>query len=114
MKLDVFNSEMYIKLIEKYNLKICLDVCHVILSANSHNADYKDWLNRLIPFAGHYHLAEAIGDDDEGLQLGPGLAVDYNRMLSEEQMKVIEVWQGHFDEGYGFKQALNYLINNGD
>ena len=55
MKLDVFNSEMYIKLIEKYNLKICLDVCHVILSANSHNADYKDWLNRLIPFAGHYH-----------------------------------------------------------
>jgi hypothetical protein len=35
-------------------------------------------------------------------------------MLSEEQMKVIEVWQGHFDEGYGFKQALNYLINNGD
>ena len=41
MKLDVFNSEMYIKLIEKYNLKICLDVCHVILSANSHNADYK-------------------------------------------------------------------------
>ena len=23
MKLDVFNSEMYIKLIEKYNLKIC-------------------------------------------------------------------------------------------
>ena len=114
MKLDVFNSEMYIKLIEKYNLKICLDVCHVILSANSHNADYKDWLNRLIPFAGHYHLAEAIGDDDEGLQLGTGLAVDYNRMLSEEQMKVIEVWQGHFDEGYGFKQALNYLINNGD
>ena len=59
-------------------------------------------------------FADAIGDDDEGLQLGTGLAVDYNRMLSEEQMKVIEVWQGHFDEGYGFKQALNYLINNGD
>ena len=26
-------------------------------------------------------------------------------------MKVIEVWQGHFDEGYKFKQAVKYLLD---
>ena len=111
VKLDVFCDEQYIKMIEKYNVKICLDICHVILSANSNGANYKQWLDRLMPYSGHLHLAEAIGEDGEGLPLGTGLPVDYSQFLKSEDMKVIEVWQGHFDEGYGFKQAVQYLLD---
>tara|TARA_B100001057_G_C22865793_1_gene956436 strand:+ start:992 stop:2812 length:1821 start_codon:yes stop_codon:yes gene_type:complete len=111
MKLDVFNNENYIQMIEKYDIKICLDICHVILSANSHGADYTKWLARLMPYSGHLHVAEAVGEYGEGLALGTGLPVDYIEILKNNNMKVIEVWQGHFDEGYGFKKAVKYLLD---
>lgn len=111
VKLDVFNNEIYIQMIEKHNVKICLDLCHVVLSANSNGANYTDWLARLIPYSGHLHLADAIGEDGEGLPLGTGLPVDYVEILKNKDMKVIEVWQGHFDEGYKFKQAVKYLLD---
>ena len=111
MKLDVFNNENYIQMIEKHDIKICLDICHVILSANSHGADYNKWLARLMPYSGHLHVAEAVGEDGEGLALGTGLPIDYIEILKNKDMKVIEVWQGHFDDGYGFKQAVKYLLD---
>lgn len=111
VKLDVFNNEKYIQMIEKHNIKICLDLCHVVLSANSNGANYTDWLARLMPYSGHLHLADAIGEDGEGLPLGTGLPIDYVEILKNKDMKVIEVWQGHFDEGYKFKQAVKYLLN---
>jgi sialic acid synthase SpsE/sugar phosphate isomerase/epimerase len=111
VKLDVFNNEKYIEMIEKHNIKICLDLCHVVLSANSHGANYTDWIERLMPYSGHLHVADAIGEDGEGLPLGTGLPLDYNNILENKDMKVIEVWQGHFDEGYKFKQAVKYLLN---
>lgn len=111
VKLDIFNNETYIQMIEKHNVKICLDLCHVVLSANSNGANYTDWLARLMPYSGHLHLADAIGEDGEGLPLGTGLPVDYVEILKNKDMKVIEVWQGHFDEGYKFKQAVKYLLD---
>ena len=109
VKLDVFNNEHYIELVEKYKMEICLDICHVILSANSFNAEYTKWIDRLIPYSGHFHLAEAIGEDGEGLQLGTGLPIEYSKIINQNKMNVIEVWQGHFDDGHGFKEAINYL-----
>ena len=111
VKLDVFNNEKYIQMIEEHNIKICLDICHVVLSANSHHADYTDWIARLMPYSGHLHVAEAIGEDGEGLPLGTGLPLDYVEILGSKDMKVIEVWQGHFDDGYKFKQAVKYLLD---
>ena len=110
IKLDVFNNEKYISMIEKYNIKICLDTCHLVLSANSNGANYNQWLARLMPFSGHLPLAEAVGDDGEGMPLGTGLPVDYSKIINSKNMKVIEVWQGHFDEGQGFKKAVKYLL----
>ena len=114
VKLDVFNSEKYIQLIEKNNVKICLDICHVVLSANSNKANYIDWLDRLMPYSGHLHVAEAVGEDGEGLPLGTGLPLDYVSILRRKEMKVIEVWQAHFDEGYKFKQAVKFLLEMED
>ena len=111
VKLDVFNNEKYIEMIAKHNIKICLDLCHVVLSAKSNGANYTDWLARLMPHSGHLHVADAIGEDGEGLPLGTGLPLDYVEILKNKDMKVIEVWQGHFDEGYKFKQAVKYLLD---
>ena len=63
--------EKYIQMIEKNDIKICLDICHVILSANSNGADYNDWLARLMPYSRHLHVSEAIGEDGEGLGAPP-------------------------------------------
>lgn len=112
VKLDVFNNVKYIDLIENYNMEICLDICHVILSANSSDASYENWIERLIPYSGHFHIAEAVGVDGEGLPLGTGLPIDYSNIFNKDKMNVIEVWQGHFDKGFGFKAAINYLIKN--
>lgn len=109
VKLDVFNNEYYIDLIEKHNMEICLDICHVILSANTYKASYNKWIERLLPYSSHFHLAEAEGEDGEGLQFGTGLPIEYSKIINQNKMCVIEVWQGHFDKGHGFKEAIKYL-----
>ena len=109
IKLDVFCSEQYIEMVEQAEMLLCVDLCHVVLAANSYGKDYKKWVDRLLPYAGHLHLADAIGSDGEGLPLGQGLPLDYGAILKMEPMKVIEVWQGHFNRGQGFKQAIRYL-----
>jgi len=109
VKLDVFSSELYIEMVEKAQMQLCVDLCHVVLAANSHGQDYKEWIERLLPYAGHLHVADAVGSDGEGLPLGQGLPIDYDRILKMQPMKVIEVWQGHFNRGQGFKQAIQYL-----
>ena len=63
----------------------------------------------MLPYSEHFHLAEAIGEDGEGLPLGTGLPIEYGKVIDEDKMNVIEVWQGHFDDGHGFKEAINYL-----
>ena len=109
VELEVFNNEASIQLIEQFNMLICLDLCHVILSANSSGVDYKNWMNRLLRYSKHAHLADATGQDGEGLPFGDGEFMDYEKIFSTNQIKVIEVWQAHLNNGYGFKKAIKDL-----
>ncbi len=110
-KLDIFNSLGDINYIEEYNRKICLDICHLVLSANYYNCDPMDWYDRLKKYSSHIHIADAVGVDGEGLQLGQGQLKKYKKFLEIDAMKVLEVWQGHHNHGNGFIKAIRYLYN---
>jgi len=110
-KLDIFNSPDDIDYIEEYNRKICLDICHLVLSANYYNCDPMDWYDRLKKYSSHIHIADGVGVDGEGLQLGEGQIKKYKQFLEIDAMKVLEVWQGHHNHGNGFIKAIRYLYN---
>ncbi len=110
-KLDIFNSLEDIEYIKEYDRKLCLDICHLVLSANYYKKDPMDWFELLKYHSSHVHIADGIGVDGEGLQLGEGQLKEYKKFLEIDAMKVLEVWQGHHNHGNGFIKAIRYLYN---
>jgi len=109
VELDAFCNESYIELIEKYNIEICLDYCHLILSANAAGKKWREWEKRLIPYSRHIHIADAIGYDSEGLKFGDGVLDGYQEILRSDGLKVIETWQAHLNDGAGFIDGIKDL-----
>jgi sialic acid synthase SpsE len=112
VKVDLFSSEKDIELCLKYEIPICLDIAHLILSANYYNKNWKKWYDKLIPLCEHIHLSDAVGIDGEGVSFGKGDIHSLTEMLVHPSIKVLEIWEGHLDEGEKFSEALNYLFLN--
>ncbi len=100
---------------ETYNIKICLDTAHTIMSSNFYGLNPNLYIKKLLPFAEHIHLVDAKGDSDEGLLFGEG---DLNLKEFAKEMSQIgsfsyipEIWQGHHNKGEGFKSAIETLIH---
>lgn len=112
VKVDLFSSKEDIELCLKYEIPICLDIAHLILSANYYDKNWKDWYDKLIPLCKHIHLSDAVGVDGEGVSFGKGDIHSIGQMLAHDSIKVLEIWEGHLDEGEKFSEALNYLFLN--
>lgn len=110
--LDMFCGADDVELVQEHDMKICLDISHLILSANHDKADWRQWSEQLMPLAGHLHVADAEGVDGEGIEFGKGNLGNVNRFLQAPQRKVLEVWQGHLENGEGFDQAIRHLYAN--
>lgn len=109
---SVFNDEEDIDLVNKYQMNICLDISHYLLAANYHGFDKKKTLEKLLPLTGHVHIADSQGIDGEGLQIGEGDAENMSiisECLNIDRTKIIEIWQGHLDEGRKIIEALERL-----
>ena len=64
----------------------------------------------------HFHLSDAEGIDGEGLELGKGIINSTKILkltLKSNYTKVLEVWQGHLNNGRLYKKELNKLLNIG-
>lgn len=109
VKLNSFNSQNYVNLVNKHKLDICLDISHLVLSANYRKVCWKKWFNLLEKRTKHIHLSDAKGIFSEGLGLKEGEFTLYTEVFNLNCMKVIEVWQGHLDEGFGFKKEINKM-----
>lgn len=107
--IKLFSAEEDIDFIKKNDIKICLDIAHLIMSANSANSDWKLWLKELTPYTKHYHLSDSYGTDGEGVDFGKGDLGDPRRIISMDDVKVLEVWQGHLNQFQGFKSAVKSL-----
>lgn len=112
--LELFCKQRDVDYIVKNNARICLDISHLILSANYANVHWYDWYKALAPFTDHLHVADAQGIDGEGVKFGTGELEHLDEILDFPVRKVLEVWQGHLNEGSGFVEAIKFLKNNHD
>lgn len=103
-----------VKFCQEQKLRVCLDVAHSKLACNHYKWSFKEFIEKVGPYAAHYHVSDARGVDGEGLQIQEGeidfasLAEDINR-FSPRASLIPEIWQGHKDNGKGFWQALGRL-----
>ncbi len=108
-KLAMFCQQRDIDYIVDHEARICLDVAHLILSANYAGSNWFDWYKILANHADHLHVSDATGIEGEGVKFGSGDLYNLERILDHPKKKVLEVWQGHLDSGHGFVEAIKFL-----
>ena len=106
---EVFSSSSDIDFIKEYDIKICLDVAHLIMAANFYQEDWYSWFKRLKKNTDHIHLSDAYGINGEGVEFGKGELTNIQEIIGIDKIKVLEVWQGHLNSFSGFKEAIKYL-----
>ena len=98
----------------KFNIRMCFDVSHTMLTCNHFKLDFYDFAKRIAPFTGHLHIGDAKGLNGEGLQVGDG-EIDFPRLCNilntgcPDAYFIPEIWQGHKNNGEGFWIALEKL-----
>jgi len=98
--------------IVKYDVPICMDICHLLMGQSAFKFNAKELLNRLAPQIEHLHLADSSGFDGEGMLFGEGDEGNnevIKAALEIDCVKVIEVWQGHLNSYNGFAAALTKI-----
>jgi sialic acid synthase SpsE/sugar phosphate isomerase/epimerase/CBS domain-containing protein len=99
---------------EMTDIPICLDISHTKLACNDAGSSFYSAIEILAPYVKHLHLVDAIGSNEEGVQIGegevdwPSLSEQLNRNYSGIGF-IPEIWQGHVDDGHGFWVALERL-----
>jgi N-acetylneuraminate synthase (EC 2.5.1.56) len=96
----------------KSNRRVCVDVSHTALACEYLKVDLIESLRKVSPFGIHYHIADASGTKQEGLQIGEGdvsfLEV-FNFIERYNSYWLPEIWQGHKNRGEGFWTAFDRL-----
>ena len=98
--------------------RVCLDVSHSKLACNHFGWSFQRFLEQVLPYTAHLHLADASGVDGEGLQIGEG-EIDFYAVSAAIQTYaptaswIPEIWQGHENNGEGFWIALDRLEKSG-
>ena len=97
---------------ERTGQKICYDTSHAKLWCNYADVDLYEHAKTLRPYTEYLHVADAIGVDGEGIQIGEG-EIDFGRLMTLyedfEGPIITEIWRGHERKGRGFKQAAETL-----
>lgn len=109
--INLFSSIQDIKYLQEFDIDICLDTAHLIMAANSAESKWKDWFIELKELTGHLHLSDSYGTDGEGVEFGKGELGNPSYFLNLNNVKVLEVWQGHLNNFEGFKKAVRELRN---
>ena len=111
--LNVFNSEEDLKWLKIFSLNICLDICHFgMCIAGNFVSKYN--FEELFELTNHIHLADSVGIDGEGIQIGQGDSINryfLKRSLVSSHTKVLEVWQGHLNSYKGFHEAIKNSLD---
>lgn len=95
---------------------ITLDISHAQLYCNDDKRNLCHFVEMVLPYTRHVHIADAMGIDGEGLQIGEGM-VDWQGVLSVLSQGdfswLPEIWSGHLNQGAGFVRAINRLNQYG-
>ena len=105
-----------VKYCKEYNIRMCFDVSHTMLTCNHFKKDFYEFAKKIAPFTAHIHMGDAKGVNGEGLQIGEG-EIDFvklGKILNDgcpNASFIPEIWQGHKNNGEGFWIALEKLEN---
>lgn len=109
IKLEHLTGLADLKYIEQYEIPLTMDVCHLLLGSYGNQEAFLEIWGTAFPFIRHIHVADALGLDGEGVQIGEGELKNpkiIQTVLQNNLIKVLEVWQGHLDNYSGFKRGL--------
>ncbi len=107
------------ELYEETNLFICFDFSHTYMETNHLNIPFNDSFLEIIKYTDHLHLSDSSSSSSEGLNIDDG-NIDFEFTLrkifeyhKKEKMTFIpEVWQGHINNGEGFKISLERIARH--
>jgi N-acetylneuraminate synthase len=110
--MNSFSKLEDLRLILSLNLKITLDLSHLIMSSNYYNFNIFNSIKLLKPITENIHLSFASRFDSEGEgfeSLNKKNKLILKNILRMPQSKVLEVWQGHLNNYDGFFASFNAL-----
>lgn len=109
---NFMDAEEIAEYCERTGQKICYDTSHAKLWCNYADVDLYEHAKTLRPYTEYLHVADAIGVDGEGIQIGDG-EIDFERLMDLYQdfdgPIITEIWRGHERKGRGFKEAAETL-----
>jgi len=88
---------------------ICYDTSHAGLYCNLAGLSLADCTRAVLDHIAYLHVSDYRGVTEEGLQLGEGeidLAQFFAIVAKIDSGFIPEIWQGHLNNGEGFKRAL--------
>ncbi len=91
---------------------VVFDTSHAALYCNYYKKDFEEFTDTILPVTRYLHVADAMGVNGEGLQIGDG-TINFENLLEAitktDAWMLPEVWQGHKFNGEGFIKAMHKL-----
>ena len=117
---NLLRSDSEIKeLYEETNLLVCFDFSHTYMETHYSKIPFNDSFLKIIKYADHLHLSDSSSSSSEGLNIDDG-HIDFDfyfkkifEFHKKDQITFIpEVWQGHINNGEGFKISLERIARH--
>jgi len=112
VKLKVMNNPNAVERILDEQIPIVMDTSHLLMGVNHYDLPLLQTIERLEGLTHWYHISGASGIDGEGTSFESMNRKEnqvFKKILDSSKTAVIEVWQGHLDQYYGFQIALETL-----
>jgi len=99
---------------EMTGIRFCVDLSHTKLACTYLGRDFDSALRKLLPATAHLHIADASGENSEGLQIDEG-EINWDslkyilRGIKSDTTWIPEIWQGHIDNNQEAFKALQKL-----
>jgi hypothetical protein len=119
VELKVVNKFLDIAYLLEHEINIVMDTSHLFMGKNYYGFNEFEIVERLKSQIRWFHISGAAGIDGEGrgfATLNQSERKLMSDILESDKIKIIEVWQGHLDNYYGFQNAIENLykeFNNG-
>ncbi|MEM8960865.1 MAG: N-acetylneuraminate synthase family protein [Acidobacteriota bacterium] len=104
--------EEMVEVCQELDVGMTFDLSHAQLYCNWAGTTLEDFVEQVLPYSRHLHIADASGIDGEGLQIGEGV-IEWERiiemMAGADVSWLPEIWSGHLHDGAGFTEAIHRL-----
>ena len=100
------------KFCKEANINVCYDTSHAKLASNMLKKNFKNFTKDILQNIEYLHVSDAAKMHQEGLQIGEG-EIDFKmffQLVKNLNVNFVpEIWNGHLDNGQGFKTAMHNI-----